>query len=215
MRASTTRTRWILGLLLASTLAVPAAAQLAEPLSVLDKLDTAQGPVVVRKTGQALVLTLSGQEGSDRWYRVEAGRGVELPAAFRADSAQVHYWRGHLILAAEGQAWHFSVPGLDAYLSKAAQVPDAAELDDLLRGHEVTEIKVSALYSASGPRASRLNQGLKNVFGYDDQQDPGSGGLGGCGTSCTINCGDGSSCTANCGGRRCAQCSCPASCTCS
>jgi hypothetical protein len=159
-------------------------------------------------------MTLSGPDGQERWFRVEAVRGASLPAGFRADSAQVLYWMGHLVLTAEGKAWHFSVPDREAS-SEAAQVPDAADLEGLLRGYDVRQVEASAIYSASGPGANRLNQGLRSIFAHaDDQQDPGSGGLSGCGQSCSIQCGGGSHCSVTCGAPRCAHCSCPASCSC-
>jgi len=207
--------RLVLGLASAFGMAVSAWAQPVKLMSPLEKLETVEGSAVVRRTGQVLVMSLPGQEGHGRWFRVEAVRGASLPAGFRADSAQVHYWMGHLVLIAEGKAWHFSVPGRDA-VSEAAQVPDAAELEALLRGYDVKEVKASAIYSASGPRANLLDGGMRNIFGFeDDQQDPGSGGLGSCGSSCSITCGGGSSCSATCGAPRCAHCTCPASCSCS
>lgn len=197
-------------------LAASAGAQPVRLTSPLEKLDTVQGSAVVRKAGQVLVATLEDQDEHGRWFRVEARRGAPLPAGFRAESAQVHYWMGHLVLIARGKAWHFFVPGGDQYPTEAAQVPDAAELEGLLRGYDVTQVEASAIYSASGPRADRLNEGLRSIFANeDDQQDPGSGGIGSCGLSCSIQCGGGSSCSATCGAPRCAHCSCPASCTCS
>ena len=202
-----------LGLCFAAGLTA-ARAEPVRPVSPLDKLESVQGAASVQKTGQVLVVTLPSQDGHGRWFRVEAGSegASSFPAGFRAAEAQVHYWKGHLVLIADGKAWHFSVPGADRFLSDAAQVPDAA---DLVQGHDLKEIHVSAIYSASGPRAARLNDGLRNVFANtDDQQDIGNG-LGSCGTTCSITCGDGSTCSATCGGNRCARCSCPASCSCS
>ncbi|HWM91861.1 MAG TPA: hypothetical protein VN493_13935 [Thermoanaerobaculia bacterium] len=212
-----TKARWILGLSLALGMAASAWAEPAKLMSPLEKLETVEGSVVVRKAGQALVMNLPGQDGHGRWFRVEAARGASLPAGFRADSAQVLYWMGHLVLIAEGKAWHFTVPGRDTVVSAAAQVPGAAELEALLRGYEVTQVQASAIYSANGPRADRLNEGLRNLFAQeDDHQDPGgSGGIGSCGSSCSIQCGGGSNCSATCGAPRCAHCSCPASCSCS
>ena len=220
MRSTTLPTsRWLLALALAVSFAVPAWAGLDPVMSPLDRLETLEGSIVVRRTGQALVMTLSGQETHGRWFRVDAARGASLPAGFRADSARVLYWMGHLVLMAEGKAWHFSIPGRDPIVSAAGlapQVPDDAELEALLRGHQVIQVKASAIYSAGGPRASRLNEGLRNIFGHeDDQQDPGTGTIGSCGTSCSITCGGGSHCSVTCGAPRCAHCACPASCSCS
>ena len=194
-----------------------AAAASAEPVrlaSPLEKLETVQGAATVRKAGQVLVVTLPSQDGNGRWFRVEAGSegASSFPAGFRAAEAQVHHWKGHLVLIAGGKAWHFSVPGSDRFFSAESEAPDVA---NLVHGYDVTEIRVSAIYSASGPRAARLNDGLRSIFANeDDQQDIGNG-LGSCGTTCTISCGDGSTCSATCGGNRCARCSCPASCSCS
>lgn len=205
----------VLGLVVALALAGTAVAEPVRVASPLEKLETSEGAAVVRRAGQAVVVTLSGQEGHSRWFRVDAGRGASLPASFRADSAQVLYWMGHLVLMAEGKAWHFSIPGRDP-ISETAQVPDAAELEGLLRGYGMTQVEASAIYAATGPRADRLNEGLRGIFAQqDDQQDPGGGGgVGSCGTSCSIQCGAGSSCSVTCGYPRCAHCSCPASCTC-
>lgn len=217
MRAKASVKAWcVLGLFLALQVVGPAWGEPVRLTSPIEKLETLQGAAVVRKTGQALVVNLPSQDGQGRWFRIEAGQGAWLPAGFRADSAQVHFWMGHLVLITDDKAWHFSVPGLDAFVSDAAQVPDAAELASLTRGYDLEEVQASAIYSASGPRANRLNEGLRSIVANaDDQQDPGSSGGGSCGTSCTISCGDGSSCSASCGGTRCAQCTCPASCSCS
>jgi hypothetical protein len=217
MKANTPgKTSCSLALVLALGLAASALAEPIQLMSPLENLETVQGSAVVRKAGQALLVTLSSQDGYGRWFRIEASQGSSLPGSFRADSAEVLYWMGHLVLIAEGRAWHFAVPGLDKLISQEAQVPDGAQLAQLTRGHDLKEIKVSAIYSANGPRANRLNEGLRRIFANeDDNQDPGSGGLGTCGKSCTISCGDGSSCSASCGGVRCAHCTCPASCSCS
>ncbi|HEX5716470.1 MAG TPA: hypothetical protein VF179_09940 [Thermoanaerobaculia bacterium] len=211
------RTNGFLALVLALGLATSALAEPVQLTSPLENLVTVQGSAVVRKTGQTLLVTLPSQDGYGRWFRIEASQGgTSLPGSFRADSAEVLYWMGHLVLMAEGSAWHFAVPGLDKLISHEAQVPDGAELAQLTRGYDLKEIEVSAIYSANGPRANRLNEGLRRIFANeDDHQDPGSGGIGTCGKTCTISCGDGSSCSASCGGTRCAHCTCPASCSCS
>ena len=204
---------WVLGLFV--TVAALASGEPVRLTSPLERLETLQGSAVVRKAGQTLVVTLPTQDGQGRWFRVEAAQGASLPAGFRTGTAQVHFWMGHLVLIADDKAWHFAVPGLDSFLPDAAQVPDASEVAALTRGFELKEVQVSAIYSASGPRADRLNDGVKRIFANDiDYDDPGSGGLGTCGKTCTISCGDGSSCSASCGGTRCAQCTCPASCSC-
>ena len=207
----------LLILVLVIGLAASAAAEPIRLMSPLEKLENVQGSAVVRKTGHSLVVILPGQDGGDRWFRVETSKdgASQLPSGFRSDDAQVHYWMGHLVLIANGSAWHFSVPGLDKFLSKAAETPDSAELASLVSGYQVKEVQVSAIYSASGPRARHLNDGLGSIFeNIDDQQDIGNG-LGSCGSTCSITCGDGSSCSATCGSNRCARCSCPASCSCS
>src|SRR5215203_607236 len=153
---SATKMRLVLGLSLAFGMVASAWAEPLKLMSPLETLETVQGPAVVHKAGQTVVMTLAGPEGQDRWFRVESVRGASLPAGFQADSAQVLYWMGHLVLTAEGKAWHFSVPERDAS-SEAAQVPDAAELEGLLRGYDVTQVEVSAIYSASGPRANLLD----------------------------------------------------------
>lgn len=215
MRASVAKTI-LLGLFLVGVLATSAWAEPVKLLSPLEELESLQGSAVVRKTGQTLVVTLPSQDGHGSWFRIEAAKGSALPAGFRADSAQVHSWMGHLVLLAEGKAWHFSVPGLDRFISQEGQVPDSSELAGLTRGYDLKEVEALAIYSAKGPRASQLNEGLRRVFGTDiDYDDPGSGGVGSCGKTCTTSCGDGSSCSASCGPNRCAQCSCPASCSCS
>lgn len=208
---------WIVGLSLVLGVAASAQAQPVKLVAPLEKLETVEGPAVVRRAGQALVMTFIGQGGHDRWFRVEAHKGAGLPASFHADSAEVLYWMGHLVLMSGNKAWHFSVPKGDEFLPAMAQVPRGTELDSLLRGYEVTQVEASAIYSASGPRADRLNGGMKSLFSnQDDQQDPGGGGgVGSCGLSCSIQCGAGSSCSANCSPPRCATCTCPASCSCS
>jgi hypothetical protein len=212
-------TRWFLGLFFACVAGVLAPSAWAQPgklLSPLEKLESLQGSAVVRKAGQTLVVTLPSQDGHGSWFRIEAAQGTPLPAGFRADSTQVHFWMGHLVLLAGGKAWHFSVPGLDRFISQEGQVPDSSELADLTRGYDLKEVEALAIYSANGPRASRLNEGLRNIFATDiDYDDPGSGGIGSCGKTCSISCGDGSSCSTMCGANRCAHCSCPASCSCS
>lgn len=206
---------WVLGLCLALGVAASAQAEPIKLMSPLEKLETFEGSAVVRRAGSALVMILTDEEGQDRWFRVEAPRGAALPAGFRSDSAQALYWMGHLVLISGDKAWHFTVPKGDEFLPATAEVPGPVELDALLRGYEVAQVEASAIYSASGPRAERLGGGMKGLFAnQDDQQDPGGGGVGGCGVSCSIQCGAGSSCQVTCGAPRCAFCSCPASCYC-
>ena len=200
---------------LAFGLTVSALAQPVRLMSPLEKLESTQGPAIVERTGRVVVVTLPGSDGHERLFRVEADSGSPLPRSFRSESATVLFWMGHLVLMAEDQAWHFSVPGNDAFLSDAAQVPDGAELLALTRGYDLKDVRASAISSASGPRAGRLRQGgPRQMFENDiDNQDPG-GGVGSCGKTCSITCGDGSSCSTSCGGTRCASCFCPASCSC-
>ena len=68
-------------------------------------------------------LEIPSQDGNGRWFRVEAGSAgtSSFPPGLQAADAQVHYWMGHLVLIAGWQAWHFSVPGLNRFLSDAGR----------------------------------------------------------------------------------------------
>lgn len=201
----------------------------AEPIRIktaspLDALETLQGAVELNRTGQVVTVTVRGLDpAADRLFRVETTSLTGLPASFRTPSAEVLFWGGHLVVIAprEGKALHFSIPDFDE-LPRASQeprtTPVASEIDAALREkYELTRLDAAiSIVSRSGPRAFQPDKegAPKAIFGHEaDNQDPGSG-VGGCGTSCNINCADGSSCSASCSTRRCASCTCPASCVC-
>jgi hypothetical protein len=206
-----------------------AAQALAEPVrlvSPLDSVETLQGHVDLRSLGKITLLTLSRPDGTvDRFFRVETSGQKELPGAFAADGAQILYWRGHLAVIAprEGKAIHFSIDGIEHVAAPVqrpvAVLPEPAAFDRSLRTrYELLRIEdATAIVSMGGPRAHRAAaEAMRSLSAEDDYQDPGSGvGVGSCGRSCSILCGDGSSCTTSCGSNRCASCSCPASCSCS
>lgn len=211
---------WCITLCLAASLAS------AEPIQIktaspLDMLETLQGAVELSRTGQNVAITIRGLDpAADRLFKVEITSLTGVPSSFRTASAEVLYWGGHLVVVAprEGKALHFSIPGFDD-LPRASQeprsIPVASQLNTVLREkYQLSEIDAAAIISRGGPRAFQPDEAVKKILGREaDNQDPGSG-VGGCGTSCTINCADGSSCSANCSTRRCASCSCPASCVC-
>jgi hypothetical protein len=187
-------------------------------------LETLTGHVDVINQGQTIVMKLAGGSG-DRWFRVETNSLTPLPDSFSTDSAEILYWQGHLLLRVPQarKAFHFLIPDfkppkiLAPVADGLGPVRTASALDDLLAGYEVTRIDTATVIaSAQGPRA-RLSI---SVEGKDPKpkvfyQPPSpGGGPSGCGTSCSIACGDGSSCSVNCASPRCASCSCPASCTC-
>ena len=184
-------------------------------------LETLTGPVDVVNKGQTVVVKLAGAE--DRWFRVETSRPTPLPDSFSADSAEIFYWQGHLLLMVpqEKKAFHFSMPDF-----KPARVPalaaeglgpvrDASGLDALLAGYEVLQIDTAnEITSAQGPRARLvIEEKSPRTKQFTPPPNPG-GGLGSCGSSCSTACGDGSSCSTSCVSPRCASCSCPASCSC-
>jgi hypothetical protein len=141
----------------------------------------------------------------------------------KSGSAQVFFWRGHLaVLAAqEGKALHFSIPGLDTPQGPATgRLAPGADFDALLARYELTKIETAtAIVSGQGPRPTldrewgEPRSGTKELDPLTPPPEP--GGVGSCGVSCSISCADGSSCTATCGPKRCAACTCPASCACS
>jgi hypothetical protein len=193
-------------------------------------LETLTGHVDVVNQGRTLVMKLKLDAGAgDRWFRVETDSLLPLPASFSADAAEILYWQGHLLLRmpAERKAFLVSMPGY-----RPAPVPPAAaaglgpvrtdaSLDAFLAGYDVTRIdSATEIASSQGPRA-RVSIGIDREGrepenkSFTPPPNPGSGGVGTCGNSCSITCGDFSTCTANCTTPRCASCSCPASCTCS
>lgn len=194
--------------------------------SPLDSVETLQGQVNVRSDGRLFVVTIEKPEGGGfRRFDVELGGQAGQALNFRADSAEIHYWGGHLVVVAprERKALHFSlldagqqVRTVDAPLVSAS---DVAEVDSLLRSrYELTRISNAvAISSLAGPRALEAGRELKSHIApmdTEDQDPGGGGGLGTCGATCTTRCGDGSSCSAVCTAPRCASCSCPASCSC-
>lgn len=217
--------RWM-GVFVFLTLCLASAPGLAEPVKLtdpLDKIETTRGPVEVRTEGLAVVMTLDRPGvAQDRLFRVEVDSAVGLPSAlrFHEPAAEVLLWRGHLFLVAPGQgkAWHFSIADTDAAARTRPGSPDPALLEATLAGdYELSRLGASAIISRGGPQAFRPEAGgaLRSSPLKIDYQDPESSGIGSCGTSCTMKCGDGSSCNVTCSAKRCAACSCPASCTCS
>lgn len=203
-------------------LAAPILAEPARPVKVTSPLDTVkklQGAVELHSVGQTIEVTLRGEAGN-HLFRVETDLLTGLPTPFHAATGEVWFWRGHLVVVAplEAKAWHFSLRGAEAQASPDGKPLPGAEMDATLRAsYDLTRIaEATAVISRSGPKAFEAPKGVKGIFERTDYQDPGGGGgLGGCGTSCSISCGDGSSCSASCGSNRCASCSCPASCGCS
>lgn len=197
-----------------------AAADPAKLISPLDRVETLSGDVQVSRSGQAVTVTVRGQQtAGDRLFLVEADDLGDLPASFHSDWAQIRYWRGHLVVTAprEGKAFHFSISGFGEPVRPSPEA-DVTGLGDRLRERfELTRIdSATAITARSGPRAFVVEEekGLRKMFEPDDNQEVPGGGVGNCGTSCTITCGDGSTCSTSCGSRRCASCSCPASCSC-
>lgn len=197
-----------------------------KPISPLDTVETLQGRLNVRSDGRVFAVTIEKPDGGGfRRFDVELESGTGTALDFQADAGEIHYWRGHLVVVApqERKAFHFSMKDLvrparmmDAPLASAS---DAAELDAMLRSkYELTRSdRAVAISSLGGPRALEAGGELRSRIAPADidYQDPGGGGgLGTCGASCSITCGDGSNCSTSCTGTRCASCSCPASCSC-
>lgn len=188
-------------------------------VSPLATVRSYQGEVEMRSSGQTAVVTVRGADG-DHLFMVATDLLTGLPR-LAATAGEVRLWAGHLVVTAprEGRAWHFSVPGINVSRKPADPPLPGKELDAELRAsYELTRInRAIGIVSRSGPGAlDEKAGGLRGVFANVDTeyQDPGSGGVGSCGTSCTTSCGDGSSCSATCAANRCASCSCPATCTC-
>jgi hypothetical protein len=196
------------------------------PVSPLDTVATLRGPVEVRSEDQAVLVTVGGLDG-DRLFRIETDGQVGPPAAFRSELAQILFWRGHLVVMAprEGKALHFSIPGFEAApgptdAPRLGPKSDSLDLDAFLRArYELTEIDATALISRQGPSAFLPGEagGPRSPRSKMDPivlpPDP-PGPNESCATSCSIACEGGSSCTATCGSGRCADCDCPASCSC-
>jgi hypothetical protein len=216
--------RLVLALCLLASAASAASKTPTEHVSPLDTIQTLQGSLTVRSDGRVFAITIEKPEGGGfRRFDVELESGKGPAFDFRAEAGEIHYWRGHLVVVAprERKAFHFSMKDLvrparmmDAPLASAS---DAAELDSMLRSkYELTRSEAVAISSLGGPRALEAGGELRSRIAPEiDYQDPGGGGgLGTCGSSCTITCGDGSSCSTSCLGTRCASCTCPASCSC-
>src|SRR6266545_1945996 len=218
--------------LLVIVLALTASAAIGAPkvppplASPLDSTETLTGRVTVRGDGHSFIVTLTRQDGGRRMQiEIETGDQPGRTMAFSAENAEIHFWMGHLVVVAPGQrrALHFSVEGIDKLARPRTDGPQLdtasalAELDALLRAnYDLTRIESATSIVSKNEQALRLPPGIKQTGQADvDNQDYGtSGGLGGCGSSCSVTCGDGSNCSATCTSPRCAHCSCPASCTC-
>ncbi|HEX3554633.1 MAG TPA: hypothetical protein VIA62_15530 [Thermoanaerobaculia bacterium] len=185
-------------------------------------LETLTGPMDVDVKGQRVVVKMSAAAG-ERWFRVATSGPAPLPSSFSADSAEAFYWQGHLLLLVprDRKAIQFSMPGfmparVPAPAEGSGEVRSVSDLDTLLVGYEVTRIDTATeIISAQGPRALLVIEERKpSPKQFTPPPNPG-GGLGTCGSSCSITCGDGSTCSATCTSPRCASCNCPASCSCS
>lgn len=200
-----------------------ALAQPAKPFSPLDRMEVLRGWVGIQTSGETATVHVGQSDSLDRVFKVEIEDRTALPLSFRADSAQVFYWQGNLAVldSEEGRAIHFSIPGFEPSSAPATgRLVPGAELDALLARYELTKIETAtAIVSGQGPRVvldPRWGEPWSRSK-IDDLAPPPSGGsgVGTCGVSCSISCGDGSSCSATCGPKRCASCTCPASCSCS
>ncbi|HVF58371.1 MAG TPA: hypothetical protein VNJ70_00945 [Thermoanaerobaculia bacterium] len=201
-----------------------AAAEPVQPASPLDRVQSFRGTVEVSTEADTVLVVLTEAGGGTHLFRVETTGHPALPVAFRAEAAEVLLWRGHLVVIARRarQALHLSIPGAlpPRRGVQLEQTPHPRDVEASLRAsYDLTRIDTAtAIISRSGPLALVPGSGGRNrIFEQEiDYDDPGGGGgPGGCGTACSISCGDGSSCSATCQPPRCARCSCPASCTCS
>jgi hypothetical protein len=219
-----------LALVLAASAAIatPKAPDLPRlPVSPLDSIETLTGRVRVQGDGRTFVVTINPLDGSGRrQFEIETegrpGRTLDLSV----ESAEVHFWMGHLVVVApkQSKAFHFSIDSIDKFLRPRTDGPQLdtdsalAELDSLLRAnYDLTRIETVSSIVSKNEQALKLPPQPKQETGRSvgiDEPDA-SGGPGGCGASCTTGCGDGSRCSASCSATRCARCSCPASCSCS
>jgi len=218
-----------------ATLLGAAAPALAVPVESEAARESLAGQVVVRSLENGVVVALDEQgDGVADWlYRVET-YGRPAPLALRVRSAQVLFWKGHLVVVAPEieQAIHFSLPAFEgkSYPLSNVQRPRgqrAADLDALLAGlYDLTRIDTA---TAILSRAGRLGISLEQIETSQDLEPgltalgmgltaqnptPAPPGDGSCGSSCSISCQDGSSCDLSCGPNRCAHCTCPLSCSC-
>lgn len=206
------------------TASLPASAQADKPRSPLDKLQVVEGPVEVRLEGTSVYLVPGGRTGPEALlYKVDVESRAGLPDSFRSPNARIYYWLGHLVLVAPDQqkAWSFTVPDLAPPAgARVVETPDAFVLEGSLKQRfKLESIEAEAISSMGGPRAGLpiardLRSAALGVQIPIDYPDDGGGGVGSCGTTCSITCADGSNCTATCGSRRCASCICPAACSC-
>jgi len=218
-----------LALVLAASAAIAAPKAPNPPrlqMNPLDSVETLKGALRVHGDGRTFVVTLQNDSGR-RQFEIETEERPGRALDFRADSAEIHFWLGHLVVVApqERKALHFSAPGLDKFVRPGTDGPqlDTAsaieELDSLLRAnYDLTRIETASAIISKNEQALRLPPGIKHVIEQSvdiDQPDTGGGGLGGCASSCQTTCGDDSHCSATCTAPRCAHCSCPASCSCS
>jgi hypothetical protein len=198
-------------------------AQPSKPFSPLDRMAIARGWVDIRTLAGTVTVHVGGPDGAlERVFKVEVADSTALPVSLRADFAQVFYWRGHLAVLAsgEGKALHFSIPGFETpHAPATGRLVPGADLDALQSRYDLTKIETAtAIVAGEGPRVvlDPLWGEPRSRSKLDDLTPPPSGGgVGTCGVSCNITCGDGSSCSVSCAGRRCAACTCPASCSCS
>lgn len=143
--------------------------------SPLAAVQTFQGDVEMRSTGQTVAVTLRGADG-DHLFLVKTDLLTGLPQ-LSSTAGEVRLWAGHLVVLAhrEGKAWHFSVPGIDAFRKPGDPLP-GKELDAELRAsYEVARFnKVTGIVSRSGPGALDLKAGgLQGIFAADTEyQDP-------------------------------------------
>jgi len=198
------------------------------PVSPLDSIETLTGALRVHGDGRTFVVTINQLNGSGRrQFEIETEDRPGRTIDFSAESAEIHFWMGHLVVVApkERKALHFSADGIDKLMRPGTDGPQLdsisalEELDSLLRAnYDLTRIETVSSIVSKNEQALKLPPGIKQEIGRSvdiDNQDTGGGGLGGCGASCNVTCGDGSICSASCIAPRCAHCSCPASCSCS
>jgi hypothetical protein len=189
-------------------------------------LESHSGQMEMVNRGQTVVIKLAGAPGTDaRWFRVETSSPAPLPRSFSAARAEVFYWRGQLLLLAvnEGKAFYFSMPDFKPgrVLPPPSGTPgppvrSTPDLETVLAGYDVIYINTTTeITSAQGPRALAVIEGRGvSTKQFTPPPNPGGGGIGTCGSTCSITCGDQSTCSATCTSPRCASCTCPASCVC-
>lgn len=214
---------FVLSFVASAALAGPPRNVMLEPGVLL----TYSGHLDVVNLGQGMEMRLA-TDSEDRWFRVETESLTPLPKSFSASDAEVFYWQGHLLVMVpdEKRALHFSARDFKPVQpspwvkENLGPVRDAAALDVLLAGYEVTRVPSTIMIGSSGgprgPEALSIERAGedRNVRDKVFYQSPGGGGGAGCSTNCSTNCADGSHCSVTCVSPRCASCSCPASCSC-